>query len=494
MSLCTSFEERIKQFDQLNSKKSIIVFDILFIEFFIGTFGSKERSFRSFVGKPKYKSSKKQPGPEARLDFLNQRKAEDGGSNVLLNESLSSCRATVDRCATKDRTSDTISLKYPGEKLELSLELLEGLESLLGPEFGPELNDTIESSNKQTRQPDTPERISPQQILKQVHDSFGSNDKKHKYGNTPQEQSIFSLTYEEENTMLKHFFKKLLPLLDAHPNSPWPELALKYCEFDIARSCFISLACIHIYESKKGGPDFYNKGVAHINMTLEYLLDFIKSNSKSQSQEHIKDIDSRAKRVTSFAILLLINVHILFAVLENGKSRMVRLLFRIFASICENPAFVDELLVDNDNNQSELLDYRKYVAIHQELKYVSNLKGAQCWALAVYVTLTKVVQPESYDIIIRKLVNEFISVYSSMDPSSPIVTQMVWPIYAIGCECKSRYERNQMSVFMDRLYENAQMGTLFSLRYMVYNVWDTGLTSEECLAEWLDNDEDYLPL
>ncbi|GME77898.1 unnamed protein product [[Candida] boidinii] len=50
------------------------------------------------------------------------------------------------------------------------------------------------------------------------------------------------LPFNEENMMLKHFFNKLIPLLDAHPNSPWPELALKYCDFEIARSCFISLS------------------------------------------------------------------------------------------------------------------------------------------------------------------------------------------------------------------------------------------------------------
>ncbi|GMF54154.1 unnamed protein product [[Candida] boidinii] len=94
------------------------------------------------------------------------------------------------------------------------------------------------------------------------------------------------LPFNEENMMLKHFFNKLIPLLDAHPNSPWPELALKYCDFEIARSCFISLSCMHLYESKREN-EFYKRGMLHINNTMEYLIKYVKSTERKNKHKKI---------------------------------------------------------------------------------------------------------------------------------------------------------------------------------------------------------------
>lgn len=184
--------------------------------------------------------------------------------------------------------------------------------------------------------------------------------------NVPALAEDSSLSYEEENMMLKHFFKNLLPLLDAHPNSPWPDLALKYCDFDIARSCFISLACIHIYESRKGGNEYYKKGMLHINNTMDYLIQFISSNSDNseskiakveqlQSNGILNDsvvaASTKKKLISSFVILVLINVHILFAVLEKGLSSFSRFFFKVFASVCQDEMFYSTLL-ENDKKQS----------------------------------------------------------------------------------------------------------------------------------------------
>ncbi|KAK6455076.1 fungal-specific transcription factor domain-containing protein [Scheffersomyces xylosifermentans] len=406
---------------------------------------------------------------------------------------------------------------------------------------------------------------------------FTAIDNSNLQGNPATDNSLYSLTYEEENMMLKHFFKKLLPLLDAHPNSPWPDLALKYCDFDIARSCFISLACIHMYESRKGGNEYYRKGMAHINNTMDHLIRYISTNNHSVAEGSlVNDSEDKKKQVSSFVILVLINVHILFAVLEKGKSSLARFFFKVFASICQDSSFYnmlmnnekkrslvvvlswydtvsaivspdcrlpfcspswygsssdiistskmmgcpgeifkamakvccirheifhgmsrqsDILLKDYEEIKLELIQYRDCVLFHDgEEDYSVRLKCAQCWSLAVWITLNRVVQPPHYRGINQKLVHEFISVYGSMDPMSPMVTQMVWPVYAIGCACKTTEEKAHLMNFMETLYRNAQMGTLFSLKEIVQKVWETELSQEDFLRHWLDKGVDYLPL
>lgn len=436
-----------------------------------------------------------------------------------------------------------------------------------------------------------------------------------------------SLTYSEENMMLKHFFKNLLPLLDAHPNTPWPDLALKYCDFDIARSCFISLSCIHIYESRKGGQEYYKKGMAHINRTMDYLIQFISSNDSrddihggnstgakfeidqekdinadlgnmlmsipdendTSKTETLVTANTRKKLISSFVILVLINVHVLFAVLEKGLSSFSRFFFRVFASVCLDKMFYDSLkanakkqslvvilswydtvsaIVSADcrlpycnpewygssvNNsdkvstakmmgcpgeifkamsklcslrhelhkgvqmtkeelrvhylaiENEILRYRDYVVFEQSFDedemvdtegqaFPIRLKAAQCWLLAVYITLIKTVKFPFYENRIKSLLHEFIDVYGSMKPTLPFVTQMVWPVFAMGCECTTSWEKSKLELFMDTLYRNAQMGTLFTLRQIVFRVWENEESPEQIIKAYLDESIDYLPL
>lgn len=412
-------------------------------------------------------------------------------------------------------------------------------------------------------------------------------------------ETDLKLTYQEENMMLKHFFQKLLPLLDAHPNSPWPDLALKYCDFNIARSCFISLACMHLYESKKNKTsdtdinynlstlqEYYKRGMEHINSTMELLVSFV--NDKKQLS--LSAVDKK-KQISAFVILLLINVHILFTVLEEGKSALVRFYYTVFASICNDKLFFDNIVRDNEKKKSlvvvlswydtvsaivspdrrlpvcleewyggtgevsslikkekgtsvngistakmmgcpgqifqamarvcylrhvihhqkpvddlhkqyqeikhTLVNYRDYVLYDPKSEdgyFASSVRAAQCWSLAVYITLERVVKLPSYENRIRQLVHEFIDIYSGMVLLSPLVTQMVWPVYAVGCECRSSYEQDKLLEFMDTLYENVQMGTLASLRHIVKKVWELGISQEEYLEGWLVKGVDYLPL
>ncbi|EMG48185.1 hypothetical protein G210_1297 [Candida maltosa Xu316] len=398
--------------------------------------------------------------------------------------------------------------------------------------------------------------------------------------------SLFSMSHQEENILLKHFFKKLLPLLDGHPSSPWPDLALKYCDFNIARSCFISLACMHMYECKEGGTEYYVKGVAHINNTMDHLIQYINETTTKikldgSSSYHMNSDEMAKTHSSSFVILVLMNVYILFSVLEKGKSAMARYFFEVFGTICQDSTFYENVLLTNDKKRSllvvlswydtvaaivspdcrlpcsmpewygtitdsistakmmgcpgevfiamsevcmlrhekhngissvstpsqhqkryedikyRLINYREYVPFatdQGEEPYVSRLKCAACWMSAVLITLNRVVQPENYSEMNQKIVHEFINTYGTMDSKSPLVTQMVWPVYAIACECKTEDERTALLIYMETLYETAQMGTLYSLKEIVLKVWERNITQEEYLKEWLEDGIDYLPV
>ncbi|CDK25274.1 unnamed protein product [Kuraishia capsulata CBS 1993] len=169
--------------------------------------------------------------------------------------------------------------------------------------------------------------------------------------------------YLDENRMLKHFFNKLLPLIDMHPNTPWPELALKYCDFDIAKSCFLSLSCMHLVANEndhRGKAELFMRSVNHIDKIMEYLIVFVQENNltdvfhdaqKMAELEPQIDIEGMVKKLKEeeddtggnkkqsrvFVVLLLIFVQLLYGILENGRSALSRIFFRLFASMTENP-------------------------------------------------------------------------------------------------------------------------------------------------------------
>lgn len=425
---------------------------------------------------------------------------------------------------------------------------------------------TEPETNPSTESPDDKSPI-PKELAQLIGLNSVFDGRVDAFGNR---NSEYKMSYQEENRMLKHFFKKLLPLLDAHPRSPWPDLALRYCDFDVARSCFISLACIHIYESREGGNEYYKQGVAHIHRNMNHLIQSISTADTGSS-----DDGTTAANVRSFVIIVLVNVHILFAVLEKGKLSLARYLLKVFASLCQSQDFYDSLK-DNENKLSlisvlswydtvsaivspdcrlpycnpdwygtvndafstlkmmgcpgeifkamlevcylrheieegfmddgerfeselqrvkaQLINYRDYVKYEHQSDYALQLKGAQCWALAVYVSLLRLFKTEERQMAITAAVNEFIDIYGSMPSESPTVTQMVWPVYAIGCECISSTEKKALHRFMVKLYVTAQMGTLGLLRWIVEQVWERGITQEEVLKEWLEDRVDYLPL
>lgn len=391
----------------------------------------------------------------------------------------------------------------------------------------------------------------------------------------------------DENLMLKHFFKRLLPLLDAHPSSPWPQLALKYCDFEIAKSCFIALACIHLYETK-GAQEFYRTGMVYVNNTLEYLIDYLKGKSEdSEGDEDTLDVPKiisnlkkqpiEKQRSNFFVILLLIHVHFLFSVVESGRSALVRSFSELFSAIVKDVSFksylqqieesstlianlswfdtisavvspdcrlpycdeswygtkdtpkstirlmgcpgeimrtisrfcrlrrevkenyrVIDLNIENKFNalKFDLLKYRDYVIFRDDmsdLEYDMTLKCAQCWALAVLINLYRLVKPDDKQTM-RSLTNEFIAVYSSMETSSPQITQMIWPIFTVACVCTTEYQKVKVEKLLDNLHSTINMGTISSIKAISKTCWETGTTWEEILdgKEWFASGIDFL--
>ncbi|CAK9441197.1 uncharacterized protein LODBEIA_P50660 [Lodderomyces beijingensis] len=496
-----------------------------------------------------------------------------------------------ERSSVEPVTSST-NLNY------FSSDLFEDLQTLLSSAFNEKPKpDNLEPGARSLTPPSIDQLnfdseiinfIDKSKIFDESHKELLNSPENQHEGDTPiaapDANSLFAMSHQEENMMLKHFFKKLLPLLDGHPKSPWPDLALKYCDFDIARSCFISLACVHMYESRAGGNEYYQKGLAHINNTMDHLIRYIRENANKVNGQNAdrstlsKEKDTSKKHISYFVILVLMNVHILFAVVEKGKSSMARDFFKVFAGICKDEEFFNDILSQNSKQKSllivlswydtvsaivspdcrlpycmpswygtvrdeissskmmgcpgeifmamsevctlrhkkfhgilttedksrayqnikyKLMSYRDYVPTYDEEAsedYMNRMKCALCWSIAVWITLIRVCEPVEAQAITSKLLAEFIDIYGQMDSKSAILTQMVWPMYAIGCECKTEFERSHMLIFIDALYENTKMGTIHSLREVVLKVWETNSSQEEYLLEWLSKGVDYLPL
>lgn len=492
------------------------------------------------------------------------------------------------------------------------------------------------------------------------------------------------LKKREESLILKHFFEKVIYLLDAHPHNPWPQLMMKFGSMDLAKSCFLSLSSMHLYVNN-GGDEFYRKGLLHINNTMEYLIKYVKtggiaktgkkvkgdgdlfsgttrsaSESASNSDEndhsgdsndndnehdngndnddsndtpenkikHSGDLDlnvpkiisrikseSNKKKGTNFmVILLLLYVHLLFAVLESGRSALARMFLKLSSSIAADPLFnkkmkkiqqsqsllcvlswfdtvaalvspdcripycdpkwfgesSDIISTDKMNgcpvglfrvlydlclyrrkvmtlfSQQECLlqqiklshknlmdlrdrclhyrDHVLYILPHgSSFSYIDRLKCAQLWSLAaVLVTIqlelhyfskmSKMIEhnrnmisasefPDAvptvhlYSEKATAIVTEFLSVYNTIPSSSPIITQMVWPIFYVAI-CSSTEENRKASwKALEILYETVKMGTIKSNMDIVMRVWNEGCSLESILGGegWFEAGIDLLP-
>lgn len=502
------------------------------------------------------------------------------------------------------------------------------------------------------------------------------------------------LKKREESLILKHFFEKVIYLLDAHPQTPWPQLMMKFGSMDLAKSCFLSLSSMHLYVNN-GGDEFYKKGLLHINNTMEYLIKYVKtggiantntntntntsttvtrdkkghsdansstsgsaSNSDENETEHNVDCndqnnsngnsndddhdernseeqmkdsndldlnvpkiisriksESNKKKGTNFmVILLLLYVHLLFAVLESGRSALARMFLKLSASIASDPLFNKKMkkiqqsqsllcvlswfdtvsaivspdcripycdpkwfgessdIISTDKMNGcpvgmfrvlyDLCLYRKKVmtlfsqqeCLLQQIKlshknlmdlrdrclhyrdhvlyilphgsafsYIDRLKCAQLWSLAaILVTIqlelhyfskmSKMIEhnrnmisasefPDAVPSVhihsekATAIVTEFLSVYNTIPSSSPIITQMVWPIFYVALCSSTDENRKQSWKALEVLYETVKMGTIKSNMDIVMRVWEEGCSLESILGGegWFEAGIDLLP-
>ncbi|GMG40545.1 unnamed protein product [Ambrosiozyma monospora] len=233
------------------------------------------------------------------------------------------------------------------------------------------------------------------------------------YAPSPRPSFANAPGFSEDNYILRHFFDKLIYLLDAHPQTPWPDLMMRFCSFELAKSCFLSLSSMHLYVNN-GENEFYKKGMLHINNTMEYLIKYVKNKDKQQAhtsesgtaskdgtdaksnkltgsksqdgdegneqdQEkmpekgnndgegtnndngkpisvdriltNLKNESTTRKQTNFFVILLLIFVHLAFAILESGRTALSRLFLKLFASIVKDHTF-NSVLSRIDQSQS----------------------------------------------------------------------------------------------------------------------------------------------
>lgn len=137
-----------------------------------------------------------------------------------------------------------------------------------------------------------------------------------------------NLDYKEENMLLKHYFEQVVPIADALSNSPWKKLLLHYCDSNVARSCFIALASVHLHKIGTLTNDtYYDNGLYHISNVTEHLLGHI-------SLGFIIDLHQQVINETKCAVMLLLGyTYIIFMLIDSGRSTTARRLFAFFSSI-----------------------------------------------------------------------------------------------------------------------------------------------------------------
>lgn len=354
------------------------------------------------------------------------------------------------------------------------------------------------------------------------------------------------LAYEKENQILRHFFENLVLKVDANEQSPWEKLILRNCNFELARSCFITLASMHLYhEGDQSNQEMY--GVSkHFLEKIKQEIGRITSDSRFQN-----DVPS-SKRV-----LVLIHVYILHCILDDGISKDCDFYFATFANICKNarilkdifqqdqmkalvatlswydivatlmssecrllacdpvwfgdknsdvstikimgcPGELFEVLADlcqlKSSSRSGALDvlsfveklhdliprvvrYREYVVIAEGKELSVRLKCTQCWAIAAYLAIRRLIKMAGATLLqdselVTLLVREFLDVFLTLDPKNRAVSQLVFPMYLVGCECNEAFKQEWIDLY-DGLHVAAHSGALRTLRKAVEQSWNS---------------------
>ncbi|CCE78582.1 Piso0_000606 [Millerozyma farinosa CBS 7064] len=177
-----------------------------------------------------------------------------------------------------------------------------------------------------------------------------------------------NLGYKEENMFLRHYLEQVVPIADALSNSPWKKLLLHYCDSNVARSCFIALASIHLHKIGALTSDtYYDKSLFHISNVTEHLLGHI-------SLGFFIDSNQQVINETKCAVILLLGyTYIIFMLIDSGRSTTVRRLFAFFSCM-----FKEKFQIDN--GFPNLYD--------RELKFLVVL-------LSWFDTISSIVSPDS---------------------------------------------------------------------------------------------------
>lgn len=151
------------------------------------------------------------------------------------------------------------------------------------------------------------------------------------------------------------------------------------------------------------------------------------------------------------------------------------------------------LRMSYDSLEARIVKYREYVIPGlEDDNYQCQLKCAQCWAIAAYVSLIRVI---SYnEVMIKPLINEFLDVYGTLDQNDRIVTQMIWPLFIVGCECQNNKERLTWLSYIDSLYNITLTGVVSSTKKIVTDIWETQQPVEACIMAFASENKDFLPV
>lgn len=86
----------------------------------------------------------------------------------------------------------------------------------------------------------------------------------------------------EEQEMLQYYFTDVAPLLDNLKNSPLAGLAITYCTRELALSCFLCLAHVHL-ATRQGSEACYANGLEYHSRTIRFLGEVLSAVSSSST-------------------------------------------------------------------------------------------------------------------------------------------------------------------------------------------------------------------
>lgn len=283
----------------------------------------------AFVGKPRLKLTKKR---RHQLTAV----SANGGSAALLYDNLDSLLDLPD--LERMLAMDPVVQLPPNVELPLPPEL-----AVPPP---PALSPPMPVPAPVYQEPPRPMPLPAPPIL--ISETTPETSIETSTDTTPETTDETTLTQEEEAAALRHFFDTLLPMLDSNPELPWPQLALKYCDFDLARLCLMALAAVHMYELGACTYQFYRKGLANMDRVMRCLVTTIHRQTTTTTGESESETDDETLKalVMLFVILVLIHVHVIFACMETGQLALSRYLFQVFGVICDSPQFRAQVAQD----------------------------------------------------------------------------------------------------------------------------------------------------